>query len=89
MYVQAIPEEDADQCEVDIFDVTKVIPHSLAPLVEIGSLVLNEPVGNVFAETESVAFSPGNLVPGIEASQDRMLQASRSIVIGIRMPVAT
>jgi len=52
-----------------------VWPHADFELIEIGQLELNRNVDNYFAETEQAAFSPGNLVPGIGASPDKMLQA--------------
>ena len=54
--------------------MTKVVPHGDYPLLPLGKLVLNRNVANFFAETEQAAFSPGNLVPGIEPSLDKMLQ---------------
>lgn len=67
-----------DQLEVlsfNPFDLTKVWPHKLFPLQEVGVLELNRNVQNYFAEVEQAAFSPSNLIPGIGASPDRMLQA--------------
>ena len=58
----------------DIFDVTKVISQKDYPLIEIGQMVLNENPTNNFEEIEELAFSPANLVPGIEASPDKLLQ---------------
>ena len=55
-------------------DVTKIWPHSQYPLKPIGRMVLNKNPENYFAEIEQVAFSPGHLIPGIEASNDKMLQ---------------
>jgi catalase len=59
----------------DIFDITKVWPHAEVPPIKIGKLVLNRNPVNYFAEVEQAAFCPGNLVPGIAASPDKMLQA--------------
>ena len=73
--IQIMPEKDAETYKVNPFDVTKVWSHSDYPLIEIGTLELNRNVENYFAETEQSAFSPGNLVPGIGASPDKMLQA--------------
>ena len=73
--VQILSEKDAHSFPVNPFDLTKVWPHDLAPLQEIGQLELNRNVGNYFAETEQAAFAPGNLVPGICTSPDKMLQA--------------
>lgn len=55
-------------------DVTKVWPHAQYPLQPLGRMVLNRNPENYFAEIEQVAFSPGHLIPGIEASNDKMLQ---------------
>ena len=73
-YVQIMPEKDGENYRFDIFDVTKVWPHSDYPLVPVGKLVLNRNPENYFAETEQVAFAPTNTVPGIEPSNDKMLQ---------------
>lgn len=72
--VQVMPEADANKYRWNIFDVTKVWPHSDYPLIPVGKLVLNRNPQNYFAETEQAAFSPGHMVPGIEPSNDRMLQ---------------
>ncbi|MGI9224834.1 MAG: catalase [Woeseiaceae bacterium] len=73
--VQILSEEQAKDFPVNPFDLTKVWPHDLAPLIEVGRLELNRNVDNYFAETEQAAFAPSNLVPGICASPDKMLQA--------------
>ncbi len=57
------------------FDLTKVWPHQIIPLQRVGVLELNSNVDNYFAEVEQAAFSPSNLIPGIGASPDKMLQA--------------
>ncbi|CEO97147.1 Catalase [Plasmodiophora brassicae] len=75
VYIQVIPEKEGYNYKWNIFDVTKVWPHSDYPLVPIGKLVLNRNPRNYFAEVEQAAFSPGHTVPGIEVSLDRMLQA--------------
>ena len=72
--VQIMPEADADKYEWDVLDITKVWPHADYPLIEVGKLVLNKNPKNYFAETEQSAFSPGHLVPGIEPTNDKMLQ---------------
>jgi catalase len=58
----------------DPFDVTKVWPHADFPPVEIGRMILDRNPENYFAEVEQAAFSPGNFVPGIGPSPDKMLQ---------------
>jgi catalase len=71
---QVMPEADAANYKWNIFDVTKVWPHGDYPLIPVGKLVLNRNPQNYFAETEQAAFSPGHMVPGIEPTNDRMLQ---------------
>jgi len=73
--VQIMTEAEAHDYHINPFDLTKIWPHADFPLIEIGQLELNRNVENYFAETEQAAFSPGNLVPGIGASPDKMLQA--------------
>jgi catalase len=73
-YVQIMPEADAENYKYDINDITKIWPHSDYPLHEVGKLVLNRNPDNFFAETEQSAFAPTHMVPGIEPSNDRMLQ---------------
>ena len=73
--VQIMTPEQAKDYRFDIFDVTKVWPHGDFHLISVGRMVLNRNPKNYFAEVEQAAFSPGNLVPGIAASPDKMLQA--------------
>jgi len=73
--VQIMPEADANTYHINPFDLTKVWPHSDYPLLEIGVLELNRLPQNYFAEVEQVALAPSNLVPGVGASPDKMLQA--------------
>ncbi|HHG85785.1 MAG TPA: catalase, partial [Bacteroidetes bacterium] len=73
--VQLMPEADASTYKVNPFDLTKVWSHTDYPLLTIGKLVLDKNVQNYFAETEQATFTPGNLVPGIGASPDKVLQA--------------
>lgn len=75
MYFQTLTPEQAESFRWNIFDVTKVWPHSEAPLRRIGKLTLNRNPQNYFAEIEQIAFAPAHLVPGIEPSADPMLQA--------------
>lgn len=72
--VQIMTEAEAKTYHLNPFDLTKVWPHKDFPLIEIGQLELNRNVENYFAETEQACFSPSNLVPGIGASPDKMLQ---------------
>eukprot|EP00096_Caligus_rogercresseyi_P003030 TRINITY_DN1553_c0_g1_i1.p1 TRINITY_DN1553_c0_g1~~TRINITY_DN1553_c0_g1_i1.p1 ORF type:complete len:501 (+),score=92.16 TRINITY_DN1553_c0_g1_i1:40-1542(+) len=74
MHIQVMTDEEADKLEFDPFDLTKVWSHKDFPLIEVGQLVLDKNPNNYFAEVEQIAFSPGNLVPGIEPSPDKMLQ---------------
>jgi catalase len=73
--IQVMTESQAKEASFNPFDVTKVWPHADYPLIEVGRLTLNRNVDNYFAETEQSAFSPGNVVPGVSVSPDRMLQA--------------
>jgi catalase len=72
--MQIMTPEQAAKYRFDPFDLTKVWPHADLPPVVIGRLVLNRNPENYFAEVEQSAFSPGNFVPGIAASPDKMLQ---------------
>lgn len=72
--VQLIPEEDEQKYSFDILDPTKLIPEELVPVQIIGTMTLNRNPENFFAETEQVAFDPGRLVPGIDFSNDPLLQ---------------
>lgn len=74
LFIQAIPEMDGFKYKWNIFDVTKVVPHGDYPLIPVGTLVLNKNVTNYFQETEQSAFTPANLVPGMQPSMDKMLQ---------------
>ncbi|MCE5253022.1 MAG: catalase [Actinomycetia bacterium] len=73
--MQIMPYEEAATYRFDILDITKVWPHADYPPITIGRLVLDRNPENYFAEVEQAAFSPGNLVPGIAPSPDKMLQA--------------
>ena len=72
--VQVFDEAFAERFEFDVLDATKLIPEELVPLQPIGRIVLDRNPDNFFAETEQVAFHPGNLVPGIDVSDDPLLQ---------------
>jgi catalase len=73
--VQIIEEEDEFKFDFDLLDPTKIIPEEIVPVRPIGKMVLNRNPQNVFAETEQVAFAPSNVVPGIDFSNDPMLQS--------------
>ena len=72
--IQVVDEKDEFKYEFDLLDPTKLIPEELVPVQRIGKMVLNRNVDNFFAETEQVAFHPANLVPGIDFSNDPLLQ---------------
>jgi catalase len=72
--VQLFTEEEADKFPFDHLDATKLIPEELVPLKVIGRMVLDRWPDNFFAETEQVAFCPANIVPGIDFSNDPLLQ---------------
>ncbi len=73
--VQIINESEEFDFAFDLLDATKLWPEELVPVKKIGKMVLNRNPDNFFAETEQVAFHPGNLVPGIDVTNDPLLQA--------------
>ena len=74
--VQAFPDTEDQTFEgIDLLDPTKIVPEELAPVQVVGRLVLDRNPTNYFAETEQVAFHTAHLVPGIEGSDDPLLQA--------------
>lgn len=72
--VQVIPAEDENKYEFDLLDPTKLVPEELVPVTIVGRMVLNKNPDNFFAETEQIAFHPGHIVPGIDFSNDPLLQ---------------
>ncbi len=72
--VQLFTQEEADKFPFDHLDATKLIPEELVPLKVIGRMVLNRWPNNFFAETEQVAYCASNIVPGIDFSNDPLLQ---------------
>ena len=72
--VQIVPEKDEHKFEFDLLDPTKLIPEEIIPVQRIGKMTLNRNPDNFFAETEQVAFHPGHLVPGIDFTNDPLLQ---------------
>ncbi|MEO8418773.1 MAG: catalase [Methylophilaceae bacterium] len=72
--VQLFSEAEADAFPFDHLDATKLIPEELVPLQVIGRMVLNRWPNNFFAETEQVAFCPSHVVPGMDFSNDPLLQ---------------
>ncbi|CAM4151281.1 catalase [Acinetobacter pragensis] len=74
LYIQVLDPKDLGKFDFDPLDPTKIWPTDAAPEVKVGTLTLNRMPKNFFQETEQSAFAPGNLVPGIEPSEDRLLQ---------------
>ncbi|MEO6587693.1 MAG: catalase, partial [Pyrinomonadaceae bacterium] len=72
--VQLIPEEDEHKFDFDLLDPTKLVPEELVPVKIVGRMVLNRNPENYFAETEQVAFCPSHVVPGIDFTNDPLLQ---------------
>ena len=72
--VQLLPEEKEFDYPFDILDPTKLWPEEDIEKIKIGEIILNKNVDNYFAETEQVAFNPGNIVPGIDFTNDPLLQ---------------
>lgn len=72
--VQIIPEADEFKFDFDLLDSTKIIPEELVPVQRIGKMTLNRNPDNFFAETEQAAFHIGNVVPGIDFTNDPLLQ---------------
>ena len=72
--VQLFTEKEAEKFPFDHLDATKLIPEELVPLQIVGRMVLDRWPDNFFAETEQVAFCPANIVPGIDFSNDPLLQ---------------
>ncbi len=72
--VQIIPEEDEFKYGIDILDATKLIPEEIVPVTIIGKIQLNKNPDNFFTETEQVAFHPGHIIPGIDFTNDPLLQ---------------
>ncbi|GEP40940.1 catalase [Brevifollis gellanilyticus] len=72
--LQVIDDATAAKLEFDLLDPTKLVPEEIVPLRIVGKLVLNRNPDNFFAETEQIAFLPTNLVPGIEFTNDPLLQ---------------
>ena len=74
--IQVMPDDGSETFEgIDLLDPTKLVPEELAPVQLIGRLTLNRNPTNYFAETEQVAFHTGHLVPGIEVTNDPLMQA--------------
>ncbi|WP_343697899.1 catalase [Flavobacterium sp.] len=72
--VQVISNEDEHKYDFDLLDPTKIVPEELVPVTIVGRMVLNKNPENFFAETEQIAFHPGHVVPGIDFTNDPLLQ---------------
>ena len=72
--LQIFTEEQAEAFDFDVLDATKIIPVELIPLIPVGKMVLNRNPDNFFAETEQVAFCTAHIIPGIDFSNDPLLQ---------------
>ena len=72
--VQIVEEKDEHSFDFDLLDPTKIIPEEIVPVRRIGKLTLNRNPDNFFAETEQVAFHVGNVVPGIDFTNDPLMQ---------------
>ena len=72
--LQLFDDDFADQFDFDVLDATKIIPEELVPIRRVGRLVLDRVVDNFFAETEQVAFCTQNIVPGVDFTNDPLLQ---------------
>ncbi|HKO97653.1 MAG TPA: catalase [Pyrinomonadaceae bacterium] len=72
--VQIVEEKDEHKFDFDLLDPTKIIPEEIVPVQRIGKLTLNRNPDNFFAETEQVAFHVGNIVPGIDFTNDPLMQ---------------
>ena len=72
--LQIFDQKTADEFEFDVLDATKLIPEEFVPIKMVGKMVLDRNPDNFFAETEQVAFCPSHVVPGIDFSEDPLLQ---------------
>ena len=72
--VQVLDEKDEHRFDFDILDATKIWPEADVPLTRVGKMTLNRNPDNFFSETEQVAFHPGHVVPGIDFTNDPLLQ---------------
>src|SRR4029453_3157471 len=72
--LQIFTEEEAEQWSFDVLDSTKIVPEELVPLRTVGRLVLNRNPDNFFAETEQIAFCTQHVIPGIDFTNDPLLQ---------------
>jgi catalase len=83
--VQLFDEEFANSFDFDVLDATKLIPEELIPVKIIGTMVLDKNVENYFAETEQVAFATTDVVPGIDFTNDPLLQGRNLSYIDVQL----
>lgn len=74
LYIQTMNPDDLDKFDFNPLDATKIWPTDLVPERKVGTMTLNRIPTNFFQETEQSAFAPSNIIPGIEPSEDRLLQ---------------
>ncbi|WP_407405138.1 catalase [Chryseobacterium sp.] len=74
LHIQMLKKEDFDKLDFNPVDVTKIWPETVAKFVKVGTMTLNANPTNYFQQVEQAAFAPSNLVPGIEPSEDKLLQ---------------
>ncbi len=72
--LQLFDDKFAEKFDFDVLDATKIIPEELVPVKRVGRMVLDRTVDNFFAETEQVAFCTNNIIPGVDFSNDPLLQ---------------
>ena len=72
--MQLFTQEQADSWDFDILDASKIIPEELVPVRIVGRMVLNRNPDNFFAETEQIGFKPTNILPGMDFTNDPLLQ---------------
>lgn len=72
--LQLIPQADEHKFDFDLLDPTKLVPEEIVPVQTVGKMTLNRNPDNFFAETEQVAFLPGHIVPGLDFTNDPLLQ---------------
>ena len=74
LFVQPFDADFAEKLPYDVLDATKLIPEEVLPLRKVGVMTLDRNPDNFFAETEQAAFCPANIVPGIDFTDDPLLQ---------------
>ncbi len=79
VFVQIMPELDAEKTSYNPFDLTKVWPHGDYPLIPVGVVELNRNAENYFAEIEQAAFSPSNIVPASDSRRTRCCRHASSL----------